>query len=160
MRILLEEKNELRLIDKLSGTVLVVFYRMPTTQERLAYENGSFLRKGGKVVNKVGPTRRKFGLLIITGIGEDCFGKVIDGKAVPISSDPESEHYDKDWKASMEASASDVLEIMAARVFEASLEYFPAVPQSASDDDADQDHDDPDPTEENTPAEEDAAGNS
>lgn len=150
MRILSTEPNKLDLVDRLSGSKLTVYYRMPETEERLGYENESLKREGGKVIQQLGPVRRKYGLAIITGIGEDCFGTIKDGKPVPISSDPESEFYDKGWKELLEQQASDVVQTLGSWVFE---DAVMPIPGSASVEDEEQKSD------ETTPAEEDAAGN-
>jgi len=122
MRVLGENiKNELKLNDNLSNSKLSLFYRMPTSSEINGYANGMVTRKGNKVVRSVGEMRQKYGAKILIGIGEGSFGKVVDGKTVPISSDPQSPNYDPQWQALVIKQAPDVIEILAIQVFEASI---------------------------------------
>lgn len=154
MRILSVEPNKLDLVDRLSGSKLTVFYRMPETSERLGYENESLKREGGRMIQQLGTVRRKYGLAIITGIGEDCFGTLKDGKAVPISSDPESEFFDKNWKTLLEQQASDVVQTLGAWVFEDAVQ--PLFGSAAMDDSTEEE---PGENDDTKPVEEDAAGN-
>ena len=114
-----EEDNEMRFQDNLSGSEIVLFYRMPTTKERVSYTNESFQRKRNKVVNRSVQARMKFGLEILTGFKEGDFEiKAKDGEWSPISSDPDSEHYYPDWKEHVRKYASDLIEHLAIRVFD------------------------------------------
>ena len=118
-RRLSEEDNEMRFQDNLSGSLIVLFYRMPTPSERINYTNESFQRKGKNIVNRSVQTRIKFGLEILKGFREGDFeirGK--DGKWVPISSDPGSEHYYPAWKEHVKKYSSDLIEHLAIRVFD------------------------------------------
>lgn len=113
-----EEVNEIRFQDNLSGSEIVLFYRMPTTEERIAYTNESFQRKGRKVISRAVETRMKFGLKILEGFREGDFEiKTTDGW-LPISSDSESRCFKKDWKEHIKKYASDLIEHLAIRVFD------------------------------------------
>lgn len=116
-----DQKNELKLNDNLSGGKISVFFRMPTTAEINGYSNGMIVRKGNKVTRAVGEMRQKYGVRIMTGVGENSFGKMIAGKTVPISSDKSSPNYDPEWKELVAKQAPDVIEILAVHVFEASI---------------------------------------
>ncbi len=123
------EQNEMRFKDNLSGSDIVLIYRMPTTQERVAYTNESFQRKANKVVQKTVQTRQKFGAKILAGFRDGDFEiKGPDGKWMPIASDPKSEHFYEGWKAHVEQHASDLVELLAIRVFD-----VPVVAQEAED---------------------------
>jgi len=114
-RVLSKETYELRIQDNISGSELVFYYRMPTTQERIAYQNEGTQRIKNKLVFRTGQTRQKFGAKILRGIRKDDFIVEKDGKPVDISSMP-------DWKELIEEHAMDLVELLAAHVFENSAE--------------------------------------
>jgi hypothetical protein len=111
--------------SRTAGQKLTLFYRLPTEDERFGYENGRVKRDKGKVVNMAGRLRREYGLAIITGLGEGCFGKPggqpdADGKVpvIPVSSDKDSPHYDPKWKTHLKRYAVELVEALAIRIFE------------------------------------------
>lgn len=91
------------------------YYRRPTTEEIIAYNKGLFVKKNGKVVNNVVPTRIEMGLRILTGVQEGVF--FFNGKAV--SSDPASPDYYPEWKNLLKQVLSGTIANFAFRVFEA-----------------------------------------
>ena len=114
-----DDLNEMRFQDNLSGSEIVLYYRMPTTKERVAYTNESYQRKGRKLINRSVETRLKFGLKILMGFREGDFERKVGGKWVPMSSDgPASENYYPEWKEHIEKYASDLVEHLAMRVFD------------------------------------------
>jgi len=121
-----DELNEMRFQDNLSNSEIVLQYRMPTTPERVAYTNESFQRKGRKIISRPVETRLKYGLKILEGIREGDFEvKGPDGTWVVISSDPKSEHYFAGWKEHVEKYASDIVELLAIRVFDVPVQAAP-----------------------------------
>lgn len=114
--------NTLKIWDNISSSELEIYYRSPTTQEREAYSNKSIQRKRNKLIFRAAQTRHKYGLIILTGIREGDFIIKKDGKKVPLSSDSKSPNYNKDWKDIMLKYASDIIEVLAAFVFESSAE--------------------------------------
>jgi hypothetical protein len=110
-------QNELVLRDNLSGTDIVLYYTMPTNKQRLAYQNASVVRKNGQVENHTTEARQKYGLEILAGFREGDFENS-EGK--PISSDPKSENYEAGWKEMVADQASDLVELLAAQVFDVS----------------------------------------
>jgi hypothetical protein len=91
-----------------------LFYRRPTNEEIVAYNKALFVKRNGKVVNSVVPTRIEFGLKILTGVQDGVFS--LSGK--PVSSDPSSPDYHPDWKGMLKnALAANVINF-AFRVFE------------------------------------------
>lgn len=108
------DKNILHINDAISGTKLQVYYRIPTTQEMVAYQSKLVSRKGKKIVFNIFETRLEFGLKVITGFSEDAFG--YDGKA--ISSDPINPNYRQDWKELLKQTSADIISLVAANVFE------------------------------------------
>lgn len=112
-----DERCELIMADKISQTKIRTFYDLPTTEDRINYSNEQIVRKGGRVVNRTGETRIKYGLKIITGI-EDYGDK---GKRVPVSSDLNSPNYNPAWKVFLRTYRADILSLLAVHVFEASV---------------------------------------
>jgi hypothetical protein len=108
------DRNKIVLADAVSGEELVVFYRTPPASVLKSYRQATVRRKGGKVLVDHFDPARKYGLEIITGIGEGCFG--YDG--IPISSDPASPAYREDWKDLLAATASDVVTAVARIAFD------------------------------------------
>jgi len=139
-RRLSDEQNELTIRDNLSGTDIKLFYRMPTTKERIGYQNDSVRRENGRVQTRTVETRIKYGHKILTGIREGDFEVLKDGKYVPLSSDPASEFLDPAWKEHVKTHAADMLELLAARVFDAPVMAMPTSADEAPEDtDPDQD---------------------
>lgn len=96
-------------------TTFDFFYRRPTTEEIIAYNKGLFIKKNGKVINNVVPTRIEMGLRILTGVQDGVFS--LNGKA--ISSDPGSPDYYPDWKNLLKGALSGTVANFAFKVFEA-----------------------------------------
>lgn len=117
-RILGVEKNELRLMDNLSGSEIVLYYRNPTTQERAGYMNDTVRREGNKVKTLFAETRAKYGPKILIGFREGDFLVQEMGEAVAFSSDPSSPVFRTDWKEILKREAGDLLDILALQVFE------------------------------------------
>jgi hypothetical protein len=117
-------KNELTINDPISGGQITLYYRLPTTQERLKYNQSLFQRKGNKITYTYTEARLKWGREILLGFEEGAFGVMSKtppggkGKEVPYSSDPESKNYREDWKDLVCEFASDLIEVLAAHVFE------------------------------------------
>ncbi len=136
-RTLNDEICKMRFHDKISGDDIAIHYRLPSSDERIAYANAMVTRKGNKIINTAGAARRKYGLAILEGFADGSFDK---GKGQPLSSDPASPHYDPAWKAIIAKYASDVVEMLAIMVFEASLA---TVETEGADADAEESDDDP-----------------
>jgi hypothetical protein len=115
---------ELKIRDNISSSDIVLYYRMPTSQERIAYTNESFSRRRNKIEIRLAETRQKFGSRILAGIREGDFEKQVGGKYVPIASDPGSTHYDPNWRKHIEEHASDLIGALAAHVFDVSIEMI------------------------------------
>lgn len=120
-RLTLEGNNTLLIQDHLSGSQLEIYYRQPTTQERTNFMNMSVTRKNGKVKFQHSEARLKYGADIMTGFRDGDFEVSVDGVFKPISSDPNSPNYQPDWKDRVKGMAHDIIELLALRVFEASV---------------------------------------
>ena len=108
------DRNRVEFDDTLSGTKLGLFYTTPTVNQIKAYRQASITRKGNKVVVNNFDPALKYGLEILTGIDEGCFG--YDGK--PISSDPDSMNFRDDWKKLLQETAADIITMLAHVVFD------------------------------------------
>lgn len=103
--------------EKGQPTKLIFHYRLPTTSERQQYLNALDPKdesdEGYYIV------RIKWAMIIVSGIGEGCFGRMDSaGKVVPISSDPKSEFYYEQWRDEIAETAGDVLAMLARLVFD------------------------------------------
>ncbi|MCK4788219.1 MAG: hypothetical protein KAV87_31035, partial [Desulfobacteraceae bacterium] len=83
-----------------------------------AFSNESIQRKRNKILFRTAQARHKFGLAIFSGVREGDFIIKRGGKKIPIASDPKSPNHDPNWKDLMMRHASDIIELLAAHVFE------------------------------------------
>ncbi len=109
------ERNGITINHPASGSKVRLFYRTPTTEERIGYQAEMVQRKGSKVLDRSAQTRIKYAMSILTGFREGDFGS--QGK--PISSEPDSPNYLPDWKERIAKTAADVLLVFAHTIFEA-----------------------------------------
>ncbi len=122
MPFLLSEKPcEVTFTDKIANCSITLFYKLPSTEERTAYSSELIVRKKRKVESKIGPTRLKYGLKVLTGFKEGDFAT----DRGPISSDPGSSRYDANWKALVTKYASHLIMALGAHVFESADEEEP-----------------------------------
>ncbi|MFA7175286.1 MAG: hypothetical protein WC340_18070 [Kiritimatiellia bacterium] len=98
-----------------------VFYREPTTKERLAYSNSIVNRMGRKVVLDTATARLRGGLTVITGVGEGILGRDDGGKVKAVSTDPASADYYPKWKDLVRDHLGQELMLLGAMVFEGSV---------------------------------------
>ncbi|MFA7174570.1 MAG: hypothetical protein WC340_14390 [Kiritimatiellia bacterium] len=118
-------KNSLKVEDNISGTTVTMFYALPTNKQRLAYQGASVERKGNRIINKTAEARQKYGLEILTGIKAGDL-EVPDGDEwVPLITDAGYAGYDPDWKDVVLNQASDLIELLAAHVFDVSARVSP-----------------------------------
>lgn len=112
-RILGEERQAMRVQDPVSGSVITLYYRRPTSEERVAYQLSAYRIEGGERRFCLGETRLKFGLEILTGFSEGDFQVREDGQPVPL--DP-ARH--PDWRERLAEHAPDLVAYLAQQVFE------------------------------------------
>lgn len=117
-------RNEMIIQDALSGCSLVLYYRQPTTAERIAFQRDSWKRKGKKLHNHTPEARAQYGAVVLTGVREGDFscGKDAAGNPILIASDPGSLNYRSDWKELVIATAGDLLLLLGMQVFEGSFQ--------------------------------------
>jgi hypothetical protein len=112
-------KNQLVLKDPFSGDPIIIYYRIPNSEERIAYESAKYRREKDRFEFCLSEARLKFGEKIIEGFEEGSFLHKIEGAGNrPFSSDPESPNYDPSWKELLRKYAPDVLEILAEHAFD------------------------------------------
>ena len=99
------EKNSIAIFDKLSGSGLVIYYRTPTTKERIKYSSEQAQNLNTANFENVFETQIGWAEKLITGFSNNSFG--YDEK--PVSSDKESEHYQPDWMKMLKETSSDLL---------------------------------------------------
>ncbi len=112
-RILGEPRHTLAIQDPVSGSVITLIYRRPTSEERVAYQVSAFRLQGGERRFCLGETRLKFGLEILTGFGAGDFLITAAEGETPL--DPERH---PDWKARLAEEAPDLVSYLAQQVFE------------------------------------------
>lgn len=121
-RTLSDNPCEVTFHDRLSDTRIHLFFRIPTREEREKYTDSLFTRNGTKGNTGLSEARRKYGAAILLGFKDGAFEKAA---GMPLSSDPESPHYDKGWKGFVCKYAQDIVEMLAIHVFEASVVTAP-----------------------------------
>ncbi|MFZ5448603.1 MAG: hypothetical protein ACOZFS_08225 [Thermodesulfobacteriota bacterium] len=112
-RLLGEQRHVLAIQDPISGSVINLHYRRPTSEERVAYQLSAFRLESGERRFCLGETRLKFGLAILTGFGAGDFVMAVDGEEIPL--DPVRH---SDWKERIAAEAPDLVSYLAQQVFE------------------------------------------
>jgi len=114
-------RNVFSVLDPVSGKEIDLYYRMPTTSERVAYESGKWgMDEKGALVNRAIEARREYGLLILEGFKKGSFHlSQKDGSLKDFSSDPADPDYIADWKDKIKEFAIDLIEVLAHRIFDA-----------------------------------------
>lgn len=129
MRDLTAKTNIQKITDAIGGQIVELHYRLPTTEERFAFAKACLVQEGDEVKHDANPARLKFGLLVLTGFGEDDFGS----NGQPISADPQSPNYIETWKDQLEESASDLIMALGMAVFEGARLLGPGTIKKAED---------------------------
>ncbi len=112
-RILGEARHTLAIQDPVSGSVITLRYRRPTSEERVAYQVSAFRFEGGERRFCLGETRLKFGLEILKGFGAGDFLITAAEGETPLDPDRHP-----DWKARLAEEAPDLVSYLAQQVFE------------------------------------------
>jgi len=116
-RLLNDKPCEVTFLDRISDSKITLFYRLPTTEERVGFANALVTRRGNKIDTSMGQARLKYAALILLGFKDGSFST----DKGPLSSDEKSPHYDPAWKTFIRQYAQDVLQMLAIHVFEASV---------------------------------------
>jgi hypothetical protein len=112
-RVLGEGNHSLVVHDPVSGTAVTLYYRRPTSEERVAYQMSAFRLEGGQRRFCLGETRLRFGLAILTGFGAGDFLVMEEGTEIPL--DPE---HHPDWQERLGEHAPDLVSYLAQQIFE------------------------------------------
>ncbi len=112
-RFLTEIDHALAIQDPVSGSVITLRYRRPTSEERVAYQLSAYRLEGGERRFCLGETRVKFGLEILTGFQSGDF--LIQEEGAPVPLDP-TRH--PEWKTRLAEEAPDLVAYLAQQVFE------------------------------------------
>ncbi len=112
-RLLGEQRHSIAIQDPVSGSVINLYYRRPTSEERVAYQLSAFRIEGGERRFCLGETRLKFGLEILIGFGEGDFVITAEGEETLL--DP-ARH--PDWKERLAKDAPDLVSYLGQQVFE------------------------------------------
>jgi hypothetical protein len=99
--------------DPVSGSEVTLYYRRPTSEERVAYQVSAFRLEGGQRRFCLGETRLRFGLEILTGFGPGDFLVTVNGEETPL--DPERH---PDWQERLRQHAPDLVSYLAQQIFE------------------------------------------
>jgi hypothetical protein len=112
-RILGEERHVLAIQDPVSGSVISLYYRRPTSEERVAYQLSAYQIEGGERRFCLGETRLKFGLKILVGFKAGNFLIQENGEPIPLDPDRHG-----DWQEQVAKHAPDLVAYLAQQVFE------------------------------------------
>lgn len=112
-RVLGEANLALVVHDPVSGSEVTLYYRRPTSEERVAYQLSAFRLEGGQRRFCLGETRLKFGLEILTGFKAGDFLVAAAGGEEPL--DPERH---PDWQEQLREHAPDLVSYLAQQIFE------------------------------------------
>lgn len=113
-------RNVFSVLDPVSGREIDLYYRMPSSSERIAYESAKFdLDQKSALVSRAPEARQEYGLLILEGFKKGGFHlPQEDGSVKDISSDPADPDYIADWKDKIKEFAIDIIEVLAHRIFD------------------------------------------
>jgi hypothetical protein len=103
----------MRIQDPVSGSVITLYYRLPSSEERVAYQTAAFRLEGGERQLRLGEARLTFGLQLLSGFEIGDFLVMDNGKPVPL--DPEVH---PNWKERLGEEAPDLVSYLAQQVFE------------------------------------------
>ena len=112
-RILGEERHQMAIQDSVSGSAITLYFRRPTSEERVAYQLSVFHLDGGDKRLRLSVTRLRFGLVILVGFEVGDFIIQEDGETERL--DPERH---PDWKERLAQHAPDLVSYLGQQVFE------------------------------------------
>lgn len=116
MRVLSNKDNQITFFDAASNSRLIMFHRVPNTQEIVEYNKNIYKREKNKLEINT-EARIDAALNILTGIGDNCFA---DQDNKPISHKPDSPDFNPAWKSLLKEYAPDILILLAIQSFETS----------------------------------------
>jgi hypothetical protein len=109
--------NELTVEDKAGGGSIVIYYRFPTTEERIEYGTAQFQRERDKIIMSFIEARHVYGYKIILGIRKgDLLIKKAEGFK-PLCTDQKDPDFEPEWKEIVKKDAPDLLEGLCIHAF-------------------------------------------
>ena len=112
-RILGEERHKMAIQDPVSGSAITLYFRRPSSEERVAYQLSVFHLDGGERRLRLSETRLKFGLEILAGFEAGDFVIQADGRVQSLDPDRHP-----DWKEHLTQHAPDLVSYLGQQVFE------------------------------------------
>ena len=112
-RILGEERHKMAIQDPVSGSAITLYFRQPTSEERVAYQLSVFHLDGGERRLRLSETRFRFGLEILVGFEAGDFIILENGDAQSLDPDRHP-----DWKERLAKNAPDLVSYLGQQVFE------------------------------------------
>jgi len=112
-RILGEERHKMVIQDPVSGSAITLYFRQPTSEERVAYQLSVFHLDGGERRLRLSETRFRFGLEILSGFEAGDF--VIQTGSEVRNLDPDRH---PEWKEHLAKHAPDLVSYLGQQVFE------------------------------------------
>ena len=128
-----DDFNELTIRDNISASDVTLFYRMPTTKERQEYQNATIRRQGNKIEFNHAAARLKAGMNVLTGFKVGSFERKVDDKYIAFDWKEGNQDYYPEWREWIKKNASDLVMLMAARVFDTSATIAGADDEEAED---------------------------
>jgi hypothetical protein len=114
----LVESTKMIVIAAPGGDEVGVYFRQANTKEMHGYQNEAVQRKRNNVKFRSSEAQLKYGHKVMTGIRDgDCGAPNVEGKMVPISSDPQSPDYRENWRELLEQYAPNIIIALGAYVF-------------------------------------------
>lgn len=113
MRDLLAETNIIEIRDEIGGVVHEVYYRMPTTTERMQFQGRRFERRDNQIVDRTYAQQVTFGLAIMTGMKKGTLAA--GGRQV--ATDENDPDYREDWKELLRQAAPEIPAVVGRTVF-------------------------------------------
>ena len=112
-RFLGEERHQMAISDPVSGSVITLYFRRPTSEERVAYQLSVFHLDGGERRLRLSDTRFRFGLEILSGFEAGDFMIQVDREVQSLDPDRHP-----DWKEHLGKHAPDLVSYLGQQVFE------------------------------------------
>ncbi len=112
-RVLGDKHQAMAIHDPVSGSVITLYFRPPSSEERVAYQLAAFHLENGERHYRLGETRLKFGAEILQGFAPGAFLVAEEGGPTPLEP---ARH--EDWKARLMAQAPDLVSYLGQQVFE------------------------------------------
>jgi len=115
------KQNMIQINSNLSGDVVKIIYRNPSTEERTAYRMKKYERVGNEVKVNISEARIAFAKKVITDVENIQYDN--GAEIVTVSKNLEN------WKELLEKFVPHLLELCAAKIFDEAFEIVPPDPE-------------------------------